>query len=281
MDNHFLIKLDQAEEFWVKKTILDNILMREDATNIIKEIFSELSKRNYFYYIRQIVFDFVMCYPLIFKEEIAYLLDSNKININFEQVEVILYNCPENVEFLINHLENLYLCLEDSMALLVRYCIEHQEYFEKLLEAVMKSPNVVIGLCFFVELIKDEYNFDFNLILNYLRKVKKSSIPLVLAQQSDKSKRLKDFLVLHFEELLEIEDSLKMRFINLLKDDLPDYLLYKYSYLTNIYINSHVPNRVESMLNTILDNHQEQEIREYVQNKEISFAGCGTTSQVF
>lgn len=281
MDNNFLIKLDQEEEFWMKKIILDNILMREDATDIIKEIFSELSKRNYFYYIRQIVFDFVMCYPLIFKEEIAYLLDSNQININYEQVQVILCNCPENVEFLIKHLENMYLYLEDSMALLVSYCVEHHNYFEKLLEEVMKSPNVVIGLCFFNEFIKDEYNFDFNVILNYLRKVRISDIPLVLAQQSDKSKRLKDFLISHFEELLKIQEHSKMKFINLLRDDIPTELLNNYSYLINIYIASHIPNKTESMLNIVLDNHEEKNIKDYILSNKIDFIGCGTTSQAF
>lgn len=288
MENIYLKRLDNEKDLWLKSAILTNILSRNDGNKILKEIFPELSKRKYFYYLVQALFDHFLCYPLIFTDEIIYMLSIDKRNylrINYNQIEVLIYNIPECFKILINNLEELRLKDYRTISLLTKYCIKHQEYFDDFLKIILKSKNEDIKHAFFTELVNVDYNFDFSLILKAIKNLDNdiniSSLPSTLVDFSYNNTKLRDFLVDNLEELMRMEKHKKMKFFCSLKNYLPSSLKFKYAYLYQLFILSEVPPKMENMLDILLEHQEEDFVKKYVQGKDITFIGKGTTSQVF
>lgn len=288
MSNKFLNKLDLEKDLWLKLSILINICERKDAINIIKKIFYDLTNRNYFYYITQYLFDYLICYPLIFKEELLFMLnnaDRNHLSINYNAIEIILYNIPEGVPILINNFREFHINSYEKISLLTKFSIEHQEYFEKLLNVVINSQNFDIQHAFFVELVNEKYDFDFNIILDSLRKLEDtsnvSSLPSTLGEFSYRNPKLRDFLVNNFEELMRIEKVKKMSFYCNLKNYLPANIRQKYAYLSQMYMSSSVPHKTEKMLDILLNHQEEDFIKNYIKDKDINYLSEGTTAQCF
>lgn len=287
MENKYLRKLDNNNDLWIKSSVLENILARSNANVIIKEIFTELTKRKYFYYLAQPLFDHLLCYPLIFKEEILYMLNFNKnyLRINYNQLEVLIYNVPDSIRIIDENFKDFHLQDYKSISLLTKYYILHSRNFAHFLKIIINSNNTDIMHSFFTELTKADYDFSFNLIIETLRNLEEdvnvSSLPATLADFSYNNVKLRDFLVNNFEELMEIEKHNKMKFFCRLKNYLSSDLKSKYAYLYQLYILSAVPAKMESMLDILLEYQEEDFVKKYVQGKDISFLNRGTTSQVF
>lgn len=303
MANKFIKKLDTADYVYLKLEVLRAILDRVDAIEIIKEIFPTLTKRDYLTSISSYLLEFLIIHKESFSDEILYLLKGDYIDkrdLTTQNMEIILSNIPEAIDIIVEQFSNIFLKntqfetfnlkSRSLISTLTIYIINNRlDLFDKFMNVIIRSgiPDAIQS--FFVVLVTNDQNFDYNLILNALRNCKKnagdknfSNMPYILVDYVHWSNSLKKFLSDNFEELFAYEKSKKVRFLFAMRNIIPKHVLDKYSYLLKIS-NASLYREDNEALDVLLEYGEEEFIKSYIGDEEVNIFNerMGTTSEVF
>lgn len=303
MENKFIDKLDNADYDFLKLEVLRTILDRSDSKEIITEIFSDLTKRDYLKSISSYLLEFFIIHKDDFKDEILYLIKGNFINKNDLtpiNIETIIYSIPEAVDVIVEQFEDI--CLNNAryeglslknqelIKTLTSYIInERIDLFEKFMNVIINSGISEAIHHFFVILVTSDQNFDYNLILNALRNCKInntyhsfSDLPYCLVEYLHWSDSLKEFLIENFEELLAYEKKEKVKFLFAMRFLIPKDILDKYAYLLKIANESAYREDMDT-LNTLLKHREEGFIKDFIGDEEVASFNerKGSTGEVF
>lgn len=303
MENKFIRKLDNVDYAYLRLEILRTILDRDDAKKIIKEIFPTLTKRDYLTGIAGFLLEFLIIHKEYFKEEILYLLEGDYINkkdLTTQNIEEIITGIPDAIDVIVEQFNDIYLNntkfdtfnlkSQFLMRTLTTYIINKRcDLFEKFMNAIIKTgiPEAIQN--FFVTLVTNDQNFDYELILKALRNCKKneqdknfSELPYILVYYVHWSDSLMKFLANNFEELFAYEKKEKLKFLFAMRNIIPKDVLDKYRYLLKLS-NASLYREDSEALNILLDHSEEEFIKGYIGNDDVSIFNerMGTTSEVF
>ncbi len=293
MENTFIKKLDNASTDYYKLCVLLNILDRPDAKKILKEIFSSLIKRDYYAFLGEHIFKFFLVHKELFKEEILYIMSTNmpkSLILSLDNVMDII-TIDGGIEEVLKHFDQVNIRSQKLINDLTLYIMNNRpDLFSSFVAAVMKTKEDQTIHHFFVTIVTNDIDFDYNLILEALRKWKEgeyddsfSEMPHTMVDYMFWSEKLKVFLSNNFEELFNLEKSKKIRFLEALIPYLPKEIAEKYDYLLKIIKASILPKHCEECLNILLANHKGNWIKDYIGDKSVvSFnERMGTTAEVF
>lgn len=302
MENKFLQKLDWSSEYnYLRLDILRTIFDRSDGVSIIKEIFPELSKRDYLRDISSSLLEFLLLHNENFTEEILYLLKTNLINMSeleAHNLEIIIYSVPEAIDIILGELKDLFKRIPRFELIgsryhaiintLTAYIINNRpDLFETYLNSIInfEIPEMIREL--FITIIQNEASFDYNLIILALRNCKKndndhsfSDLPYELVGFIHLSDSLKDFLVTNFEELFKYERKNKLNLLFEMRKHIPSSILKEYAYLLKL-TNVSIYHENNTDINTILVNGAEGFIKDYIGDNKVILLGEGTTAEAF
>ena len=303
MDKNFIRKMDNADYCYLKLDILRTILDRSDAKEIVKEIFPVLTKRDYLTNISSYLLEFFLIHSDEFKDEILYLFKGhfiNKKDLAPTSIESVIYSIPEVIDVIVEQINDI--CLNDNpyerlslksqelIKTLTIYIIkERLDLFEIFMNFIINSGRPEAIHHFFVTLVTNDQNFDYNLILIALRNCKKSDedrsfsdLPYSLGEYVHWSDALKAFLVENFEELFSYEKSRKIKFLFDMRTLIPTDVLDKYAYLLKIANESSYRENMDT-LETLLKYKMENFIKDFIGNEEVTSFNerMGSTSEVF
>ena len=282
MNEKYLKMLDEAKNPGIRKMILDNILFRDDAVYIIKGIFGELTKRDYYQSMASDIFCFLADFPGFADDEILFSINVvpkvlKKLTTN--QIESIITYTPNAIDEILKYVE--YLDLSNGMIIrfITSFLLKNRfELFDDFQRQIILLGNKDALTSFIVEIIQEEYEFDFERLYPQILDCKYKSFPSLLTNYIYNAS-LKAFLVNHFEELLDMEVNEKMYFIERLKNSLPKDIKEKYDYLFKIYRVSMLPMNTLKSLNIALKHNDEGFIKDYVGNEDVSYIQSGSSSQ--
>lgn len=284
MNEKYLKMLDEAKTPGIRKMILDNILFRDDAVYIIKGIFGELTKRDYYQSMASDILCFLADFPGFADDEILFSINVvpkvlKKLTTN--QIESIITYTPNAIDEILKYVE--YLDLSNGMIIrfITSFLLKNRfELFDDFQRQIILLGNKDALTSFIVEIIQEEYEFDFERLYPQILDCKYNSFPALLTNYVYNAS-LKAFLVKHFDEFLDIEVNEKMYFIERLKNSLPKDIKEKYDYLFKIYRVSMLPMNTLKSLNIALKHNDEGFIKDYVGNEDVSYIQSGSSSQAF
>ncbi|MCX4364937.1 MAG: hypothetical protein OSJ70_04110 [Bacilli bacterium] len=303
MDNKFMKKLDNADYVYLRLDVLRSILDRDDAKEIVKEIFPALTKRDYLASISPYLLEFLIINREYFSDEILYLLKGDyvsKRDLTTHNIEAIIDGVPEAIDVIVEQFNDIYLDnsrfdtfnlkSQTLISSLTTYIINNRsDLFETFMKAVIHIGIPETIQRFFVVLVSNDQNFDYNLILRALRNCKKneadknfSNLPYILVDYVHWSDDLKEFLTMNFEELFAYEKDKKVKFLFAMRNLIPKDVLAKYSYLLKISYAS-VYREDNEALNILLEHGEEGFIKDYIGTNEVTIFNerMGSTSEVF
>ncbi len=284
MKNTFLEKLDNAKTIKLKKGVLANVLIKDDAIWTIKKSFNELTKRDYFPSIVKELFFFLVDFPGYVNEELLYLLTTREKLLHLlspKQLGELLQYLPGFYEVVLDRFDELNLKNQQLVNNLAGYASQDEDKLLNLAEKIFNSY-CIEGIRHFIRYLASnnkvaDYSIFKPLIENSLIK----SLPSILSEYSYLDDRLRNFLVDHFEMLFALEKSKKMGFLENLKYDLPEEIEEKYRYLLKLFFASNVPMETCGRLNILLEYQQEDFIKEYIGDNDVSFIKAGSAAQAF
>ncbi len=291
MANKFIDKLDNASTDYYKLCVLSSILDRRDATDIIKEIFPDLEKRDYFPWLASDLFKYLIDHKDDFEDEVIYLMERDIIDwskLRPDDVDAIL-SINGGIDGLIKHFGKLDVDHQKIVANITLYVIHNRrDLFASLVNGVVKTEKWYTINYFLSTIVTNDANFDYNIILEALRSCKKrdndnsfSILPHSFLDFMYWSESFTDFLISNFEELFDYEKDKKIRFLEKMRKHLNADIASKYDYLLRIYKVSVLDIFCEESLNTVLKHKEEAFIKDYVQEDEIDHLALGTTLEAF
>lgn len=303
MENKYLYKLDYVGEhnYYLRLHILKTIFSRKDSISLMKKIFPELTKRDYLTDISSSILNFFLMYTDVFNNEIFYLLANNHIKLSEltpEDLKTIIYNIPNSIDIIINNLNDLFKRISRFELMEVRYHTiintlttyiinNRPDIFTTYLNSIINFgiPEMIREL--FIATIQNEASFDYDLILEALRKCKKnesdhsfSNLPYQLIDFLHLSEEFKSFLVTNFEELFKYEKDNKLNFLFAMRKYIPSSILKEYTYLLKLTKES-IYHENNPEINTILANGREDFIKDYIGDNSVHLLGEGTTAEAF
>lgn len=284
MINPFIKRLDNASSPWLRLSILQTTFLRDDAIYIIKESFSELTKRDYFKYIDQKLFYFLVDYTVYARDEIIYLLNSNHSVFHLltpKQLSDLIRDIPEVLDYVLARFYELDLNNQTLVRDLTLSCINDEDKFLRFAAKIFASKNNDAVPNFIRSLAQDNLLEDYSVLKPLISDARNSSVPTIMSSNVFLDNGLRNFLVDNFMELLELEKKNKMGFIDDLKYDLEDDIKAYYDYLLKLVSASNVPKETIGRLNILLANGGEDFIKDYIGDNDVSYLKAGSTAQAF
>lgn len=284
MNDRYLKMLDDAKTPNVRKMILDNILFRDDAIYVIKGIFGELTKRDYYRSMASDILCFLAEFPGFADDEILFSINvvpkTLKI-LKANQIEAIITYIPNAIDEILKYIKHLDLSKGCVIRFITSFLLKNRfELFDEFQKQIILLGNKEALMSFIIEIIQEEYAFDFERLYPQILDCKYKSFPSLLANYTYNT-RLKAFLANHFDEFFDIESNEKMYFIDRLKNSLPKEIKERYDYLFKIYRVSMLPMNTLKSLNIALKHNDEEFIKDYVGDEIVSYIQSGSSSQAF
>lgn len=299
MKNKYLKKLDDASYDYLRLDILRNILYRKDARDIIKTIFADLTKRDYFSAIAPCLFELLLLYKDNFSDEIIYILESRFIDLEYLvslNINEVISSTSRSVDIIIELFKDKDIDLyeiknSEMVCLLTDYIINNRlDLFGIFMNTLVNLGDDNLLHQFFITLVRSNSKFNYNVLLTALRKCKEeknvdsfSIIPNSLIEYMFFSEDLLKFLIDIFEELFTYEKNKKYNFLWSLYRFLPKEVKEKYEYLIKLNNASLLRKHNEECLNVLLTYHKEDWIKDFICNKSVTSFNerMGTTAEVF